>query len=345
MNPLLYPYIIKQGRQLDFHKFTDKVAPVTFGYPPVLSGKFPGLHEHIQRCFQFLQGENLSHLTESVMGNIVLVFRKDHLGEQRVEDWRTGNMYDFCNSVMFEATFLTMYGWPASGQRHSEMSVLREEFVQFDSMFPLLMAQVPIWLLRRTNAIRRKLISYFLPDRMSCWQNGSYFIRKRVELLEQYDVLSDTDKAAHHFAILWASVGNTIPATFWAMYYLVSHPEAVEVIRHEIHSVLKIHGVLFDSDSDVILSREQLDQLVYLESAVKESLRLSSASMNIRVAQENFTLQLDGQHSVAVRTGDIIALYPQTMHMDPDIYEEPEVCVCVCVCVISHYCLWIPISF
>lgn len=47
--------------------------------------------------------------------------------------------------------------------------------------------------------------------------------------------------------------------------------------------------------------------------------------MNIRVAQEDFNLQLDTQRSVAVREGDIIVLYPQSLHMDPEIYEEPQV--------------------
>lgn len=47
--------------------------------------------------------------------------------------------------------------------------------------------------------------------------------------------------------------------------------------------------------------------------------------MNIRVAQEDFVLRLDAERSMAVRKGDIIALYPQSMHMDPDIYEEPQV--------------------
>lgn len=104
-------------------------------------------------------------------------------------------MYEFCNSVMFEATFLTLYGRPSSASRHSEMVVMRENFVRFDTMFPLLVAEVPIWLLRRTKAIREKLINYFLPHRMSCWLNTSHFIRRRLELLDQYDTLRDVDKA------------------------------------------------------------------------------------------------------------------------------------------------------
>lgn len=47
--------------------------------------------------------------------------------------------------------------------------------------------------------------------------------------------------------------------------------------------------------------------------------------MNIRVAQEDFSLRLDSERSVAVREGDIIVLYPQSLHMDPEVYDEPQV--------------------
>lgn len=47
--------------------------------------------------------------------------------------------------------------------------------------------------------------------------------------------------------------------------------------------------------------------------------------MNIRVVQEDFSLRLAGERSEAVRKGDVIALYPQSMHMDPEIYQDPEV--------------------
>lgn len=65
---------------------------------------------------------------------------------------------------------------------------------------------------------------------------------------------------------------------------------------------------------------------VSTDSSIRESLRLSTASMNIRVAQEDFNLRLDAQRSAAVREDDIIVLYPQSLHMDPEIYEEPQVC-------------------
>lgn len=62
----------------------------------------------------------------------------------------------------------------------------------------------------------------------------------------------------------------------------------------------------------------------YLESIIKESLRLSSASLNIRTAKEDFTLHLQ-EGSFNIRKDDIVALYPQQMHLDPEIYPDPLV--------------------
>lgn len=65
----------------------------------------------------------------------------------------------------------------------------------------------------------------------------------------------------------------------------------------------------------------------YLDSIIKEALRLSSASLNIRTAKEDFTLHLeDGSYNI--RKDDIIALYPQLMHLDPEIYPDPLVSFC-----------------
>ncbi|KAH1177317.1 hypothetical protein KIL84_011019, partial [Mauremys mutica] len=70
--------------------------------------------------------------------------------------------------------------------------------------------------------------------------------------------------AAHHFAFLWASVGNTIPATFWAMYYLLRHPKALAVVRDEIDHLLQSTGQKKGPGYSIHLTREQLDNLVYL---------------------------------------------------------------------------------
>lgn len=62
-----------------------------------------------------------------------------------------------------------------------------------------------------------------------------------------------------------------------------------------------------------------------VDSIIKEAMRLSSASMNVRVAKEDFLLHLDNQEAYRIRKDDVIALYPPMLHFDPDIYEDPHV--------------------
>lgn len=61
------------------------------------------------------------------------------------------------------------------------------------------------------------------------------------------------------------------------------------------------------------------------DSIIKEAMRLSSASLNVRVAKGDFLLHLDNMESYRIRKDDVIALYPQMLHFDPEIYEDPLV--------------------
>lgn len=70
--------------------------------------------------------------------------------------------------------------------------------------------------------------------------------------------------AAHHFAILWASVGNTMPASFWALYYLISQKEALQAVRNELHQVLQLSDGQDPREADVVITKDHLDQLVYM---------------------------------------------------------------------------------
>ncbi|KAL2092838.1 hypothetical protein ACEWY4_012636 [Coilia grayii] len=335
MNPLLYPAVVKHGRQLDFHVFTDTVAPPTFGYPPIRSGAYPGLPDRIQSSFQLLQGDQLTRLSHSMLGNLLATLRHHFLGVgpgqreagpdwQKVGSGREMGLYALCESLMFQASVLTLYGTHNRTHSPGVLEELRRKFSQFDARFPLLVGGMPIWLLARTNALRGELIRHFDPRSMQQWDGPSDFIRTRVQLLNEYP-LTDVEKGAHHFAILWASVGNTIPAAFWVIYHLLAYPEAFAAVKSEIQEVLGIKGEGLSLNDDLTLTPEDLDRMIYLESAVCESLRLSSASMNVRVCQEDFEMRLDSQRSVHLRKDDIIALYPQSMHMDPDIYPQPEV--------------------
>lgn len=75
--------------------------------------------------------------------------------------------------------------------------------------------------------------------------------------------------------MLWASVANTVPACFWSLYNLVSHPDALQVVRQQVLDVLQLSGVQFSPDKDVTLSRDLLDKLVYLGKVPEQAFAVS----------------------------------------------------------------------
>ncbi|XP_074879462.1 LOW QUALITY PROTEIN: cytochrome P450 7B1 [Buteo buteo] len=321
MDPFQYVYVIRNSKQLEFHEFADKMASKTFDYPALSKGKFPDLKENLHRIYQYLQGKPLDIISDHMMKNLQDIFEWKC---SQATDWETEKMYKFCCSVMFEASFVTLYGRVPAADGRKVISEIRDKFIKFDASFPYLAANIPIELLGATKKVRKELIHHFLLQNMTKWLGGSKVVQARQDIFEKYELLGDYDKAAHHFAFLWASVGNTIPATFWAMYYLLRHPEALAAVRDEIDHLLQSTGQKRGPTYNIHLTREQLDNLVYLESALNESLRMCSSSMNIRISQEDFVLKLEGNQEVGLRKGDWIALYPQILHMDPEVYEDPK---------------------
>lgn len=65
-------------------------------------------------------------------------------------------------------------------------------------------------------------------------------------------------------------------------------------------------------------------RLLSTESTILESLRLCSLSGIFRSVQEDMTLQFETR-KYTLRKGDLVAVYPPSIHFDPEIFEAPEV--------------------
>ncbi|CAL9689496.1 unnamed protein product [Knipowitschia caucasica] len=307
MDPQDFPAVIKSSsRQLDFHAFSRRIASHAFGYtvlPEQDMAVLEGYYTH-------LQGNKLDILLESLQENLQLVLKEE------IPDSTEGTIVDGLNNlterVAFEAIFMTLYGRSATNQRHAFIPKLLKEFKVYDSWFPILAAQIPIWFC--CSRTRTSLHGYFKPELMKEWVGASYFVQQRSRQFVELR-LSDKETSAHHFGILWAAVANTMPIMFWTLYHLIRNPEAMAAVRQEIQSVT--------SDS-IDLTRETLDKMLVLDSVVKEALRLSTMSMNLREAQEDFVLELPSGKQ-PIRKGDLVVMFPMTAHMDPEIYTEPQI--------------------
>ncbi|XP_042317883.1 cytochrome P450 7B1 [Sceloporus undulatus] len=321
LDPLQFASVIKNGKHLEFKEIADRISSQAFDHPSILKENYSNLSENVHRNYQYLTGKPLDTLSDSMMKNLQSIFKTKF---SQVTDWKMETVNKFCFSIIFEASFRTLYGKDPDADGHSVTDAIGDKFLKFDAKFSYLAASIPIEFLGETKGIRKELINFFKHENMAKWLGVSEVIQDRKNMFEMYEELGDYDKAAHHFAFMWASLGNTIPATFWTMYYLLRHPEALAVVHDEIDHLLQSTGQERGPGFNVRLTREQLDNLVYLESAINESLRMCSSSMNIRLTKEDFILKLEGNLEVSLRKGDYIAIYPPILHMDPEVYQDPE---------------------
>ncbi|KAI8499295.1 Cholesterol 7-alpha-monooxygenase [Branchiostoma belcheri] len=199
-----------------------------------------------------------------------------------------------------------------------------EVFQKYDKRFPEIISNVPWWLMGQTRKRYEYLKSMVAPAELS--QRGlSDFMRMRQEIYTDGELSAD-EKAAFNFATMWASLSNTVPAAFWTLYYLLKDPVAMGAVRAEVDQLLKETGQTLENvkeGGDMIhVTRQQLNDMKC--SAINEALRMCSASIIIRVATEDAELALESGSTFRIRKGDRVGLYPGFLHMDPEVYDDPE---------------------
>jgi cytochrome P450 len=105
------------------------------------------------------------------------------------------------------------------------------------------------------------------------------FIRKRFKYFDGCTSAANTE--SFQLAMLWASVGNTMPAVFWLMFYLIKNPDAMEKVQAELRAECPS-----SCQGQAQFSQDQLNRLLYLDACITETLRLCSGSMIMRHVKE-----------------------------------------------------------
>ncbi|KAL4635224.1 cholesterol 7-alpha-monooxygenase-like isoform X1 [Arapaima gigas] len=333
-DPFSYDTVIHHRRHLDWNKFHLSTSAKVFGHES-MDPSHGHTTEDLQQTFQkTLQGKALPSLIQTMMENLQSAMLLSGTSKTRVMDWQQDGILAFCYKVMFEASYLTLFGTELSThkkegpfkqevQKATVLSAL-ENFKEFDKIFPALVAGLPIHIFKTGRSARENLAKNFLYQNLSRRNNISDLISLRMHLNDTLSNFDDLSKAKTHLALLWASQANTLPVAFWSLFYLIRSPEAIKAATEEVTKMLESSGQTTSLHRPhPTLSREQLDSMLVLDSIIKEAMRLSSASLNIRIAKEAFQLDLESKRSYHIRKDDMIAFYPQMLHFDPEIYEEP----------------------
>lgn len=166
-----------------------------------------------------------------MMENLQDVMLQSRTSKPQFNAWTTEGLYKFCCQVMFESGFLTLFGKEFNSNHEKNLSkqeterahILNalENFKEFDRIFPALVAGLPIHLFKSAHSAREKLGEALLHKNLLKRNNLSELVTLRMFLNDTLSTFDDMEKAKTHVAVLWASQANTIPATFWSLFYLL----------------------------------------------------------------------------------------------------------------------------
>ncbi|XP_078072328.1 cytochrome P450 7A1-like [Mustelus asterias] len=333
-DPFSYSSVIRHGKNLDFQTIAIKISRRVFGHVDFTDAKYGVSYEEIHQIFnRTLQGFSLGPLTSSMMINLQFVMLQNKKSSDSSK-WTTESLCAFSNRIMFEAGYLTLFGKNEKAMKENNTEKVKAQcaaiqsvmknFTVFDNLFPVLAGGIPLLFVKAAKQSRMALAQALLHNNLRQNDSKSDLIEERMNLFDRSPALDELSKGKTHVTMLWASQANTLPATFWSVYYLIRSPEALKAVKNEIEDLLCMTNQKpGDINNPIIFTREQLDSMAAMGSLINESLRLSSASIMLRVATENFVLTMDKGTKLAIRKGDQIGLYPQQLHLDPEIYEDP----------------------
>ncbi|XP_078695283.1 cytochrome P450 7A1-like [Branchiostoma floridae x Branchiostoma belcheri] len=325
LDPHSLTHAIRNSRVLDFRLFSLELGSRAFGTTNLYGTSRDWIRVDSDALYhKELQGQNLDKVTDVMMGNL----QSAMLAATDVQqEWNRGELWAFVYRIMFSASFNTLFGRHLENRDETARLVhSMQEFQKYDKRFPEIISNVPWWLLGHTRKRYEYLKSMVTPAEL-CQRGVSEFIRLRQEIYTDGNLSAD-EKAALNFGTMWASLSNTVPAAFWTLYHLLKDPVAMDAVRAEVNQLLKETGQSLENVKEggkiIHVTKQQLNDMKCLGSAINEALRMCSASIIIRVATEDAELALESGSTFRIRKGDRVGLYPGFLHMDPEVYDDPE---------------------
>ncbi|XP_043463906.1 cytochrome P450 9e2-like [Leptopilina heterotoma] len=196
-----------------------------------------------------------------------------------------------------------------------------------------------LWNIFRMSYVDDKVLEYFrniVKQSMAKRENVNFIPETIVDLIIDSGIVNNKtmeELTAETYVLLIAGLDNSSSMLTYVCYYLAVHYDIQEKVREEILSLQEKFKETSNqttfSDDDLIyfqLKMEDLENLKYLDSAIKESLRLHSLLPVERESVTNFQLPpaLPGLKSFTIEAGTLVLIPIEPICKDPQHFEEPE---------------------
>uniref|UniRef100_A0A8D3DDR8 Cytochrome P450 family 8 subfamily B member 1, tandem duplicate 1 n=1 Tax=Scophthalmus maximus TaxID=52904 RepID=A0A8D3DDR8_SCOMX len=239
-DPLSFGAFIKESREkLDFGKFAKHLVHRVFGYLAEESE----LHSLQMLSNKHLKGDGLKVMTQAMMGNLQNLMLHSTGSDEDQSAWIETGLFMYSYNILFRAGYLSLYGNAppkfegsedkAKKKDRDESEALFKEFRKYDQLFPNLAYGV---LSPRERSEAQRLMELFWNSlsvqKMKIKDNISGWVWDMQQVREEKG-MDESMINKFMFVLLWASQGNTGPAAFWLLLFLMKNPEAMRAVKEK----------------------------------------------------------------------------------------------------------------
>ncbi|XP_067239268.1 24-hydroxycholesterol 7-alpha-hydroxylase [Chanodichthys erythropterus] len=225
----------------------------------------------------------------------------------------SGQLNELIKSVMYPAVMSNLLGRCNSPSSALSRQEFLEKFTTYDDGFEY-GSQLPDMFLKEWANSKQWLLS--LLRNMVTKAEETVYSESYGKTLLQHLATSIPDKYLPNYGLLllWASLANAIPITFWAIAFIVSNPAVYKIAMNQISTALG------DQDKEKTkVTLDDLEQMPYVKWCIMEGIRLRAPGAITRKVVRPLKLQ-----NYIVPPGDMLMLSPYWAHRNPKYFPDPE---------------------
>ncbi|XP_051954417.1 24-hydroxycholesterol 7-alpha-hydroxylase-like [Xyrauchen texanus] len=225
----------------------------------------------------------------------------------------SGQLNELIKSVMYPAVMSNLLGRCNSPSSAFTKQEFLEKFTKYDDGFEY-GSQLPDMFLKEWANSKQWLIS--LLRNMIIKSEETLYSENGGKTLLQHLAASLKDKYLPNYGVLmlWASLANAIPITFWAISFILSNPATYKIAMDQISVALSNQD---KEKTNVTL--DDLQQMPYVKWCIMEAIRLRAPGAITRKVVRPLKLQ-----NYIIPPGDMLMLSPYWAHRNPKFFPDPE---------------------
>jgi len=262
MDPHSYENMVKE-KNFDFDAIQKQVNHNVFSFALIDAKKM------LKEAGKTVRGNHLhkgmesfsSYLNETYQ-NVTTSALKDNSVAPPTE-WRTDGLRQFNSKTLFVSMFYTIFGRGFATDTFEPLTVYKN-FDLFHKYFNFLWLGLPVSLFPKAVNALNILCQQPKSEDLLARKDLSEYIRFATNFMLERGQ-TENDIIGHNLVYLHVNY-NTFRLAFWAVYYLMEHPEALEALRDEITEATnrKVENGDLNDDGHVQYDLDDVDGLPLL---------------------------------------------------------------------------------